>query len=501
MLNITRIPAPRVAIVDSETGIMSREWFRFFNNIYTIVGANLGVIQIENGGTGLSTLPTNGQLLIGDTTTGAYVLNTLSAALGVSVTNGAGTITIANTGVLSNAGGLGVSVSSATGDVTITNTGVLSTIAGTGISVSSATGDVTIANTGVLSFNAGTTGLTPNTATTGAVTLAGTLAIANGGTNSTATATAGGVGYGIGTAHAYTAVGTAGQVLTSAGVNVPTWTTPTTGTVTSVTGTAPVVSSGGTTPAISMAAATTSVNGYLTSTDWTTFNGKYSTGGALGTPSSGTVTNLTGTASININGTVGATTPTTGVFTTATANSFIPNLSTIPTNGMYLPAANSVGIATASTARVRIDASGNVGIATTPSAFRSSLVGFQVGYTGVIQAGASSEQVSLQSNSYGGPSVGVQNYVHTGSASQYIQGSGAHTWTTAASGSVDAAITFTTAMTLSSSSNLSVTGTISPRQATTAGAPAYVKGAIYFDTTLNKLRVGGATAWETITSV
>jgi hypothetical protein len=46
------------------------------------------------------------------------------------------------------------------------------------------------------------------------------------------------------------------------------------GTVTSVTGTAPVVSSGGNTPAISMAAATTSVDGYLTSTDWNTFNGK-----------------------------------------------------------------------------------------------------------------------------------------------------------------------------------------------------------------------------------
>ena len=46
------------------------------------------------------------------------------------------------------------------------------------------------------------------------------------------------------------------------------------GTVTSVTGTAPVVSSGGATPAISMAAATTSVNGYQTSTDWTTFNNK-----------------------------------------------------------------------------------------------------------------------------------------------------------------------------------------------------------------------------------
>jgi hypothetical protein len=42
---------------------------------------------------------------------------------------------------------------------------------------------------------------------------------------------------------------------------------------------------------------------------------------ALGTPSSGTVTNLTGTASININGTVGATTANTGAFTTLTSSS------------------------------------------------------------------------------------------------------------------------------------------------------------------------------------
>ena len=40
-----------------------------------------------------------------------------------------------------------------------------------------------------------------------------------------------------------------------------------------------------------------------------------------------------------------------------------------------------------------------------------------------------------------------------------------------------------------------------PVQYATASAPGYVKGGIYFDTTLNKLRVGGATAWETITSV
>ena len=83
--------------------------------------------------------------------------------------------------------------------------------------------------------------------------------------------------------------GTAGQVLTSAGTGAtPTWTTPTTGTVTSVTGTAPVVSSGGATPAISMAAANTSTSGYLTSTDWNTFNSK----------GSGTVTSVTGTSPI-----------------------------------------------------------------------------------------------------------------------------------------------------------------------------------------------------------
>jgi hypothetical protein len=44
------------------------------------------------------------------------------------------------------------------------------------------------------------------------------------------------------------------------------------------------------------------------------------------------------------------------------------------------------------------------------------------------------------------------------------------------------------------------TGLIYPVQAVTASAPSYVKGAMYFDTTLNKLRIGGATAWETVTS-
>jgi hypothetical protein len=51
--NITKIPAPRVPLVEERTGLISREWFRFFNNIYTISGgATLGITQIANGGTG-----------------------------------------------------------------------------------------------------------------------------------------------------------------------------------------------------------------------------------------------------------------------------------------------------------------------------------------------------------------------------------------------------------------------------------------------------------------
>ena len=131
------------------------------------------------------------------------------------------------------------------------------------------------------------------------------IALNRGGTNANLTAVNGGAVYSTGTALAISAAGTSGQVLTSSGAGAPTWTTPTTGTVTSVTGTAPVVSSGGATPAISMAAATGSVSGYLTSTDWTTFNNK----------GSGTVTSVAaltlGTTGTDLTSTVatGTTTP------------------------------------------------------------------------------------------------------------------------------------------------------------------------------------------------
>jgi hypothetical protein len=92
MPNITQIPAPRVTFLDERTGMISREWFRFLNNLYTIVGGGNGIIGVVNGGTGTDSVPTDGQLLIGDGT--GYVLNTLTQGTGIGVTNGAGSVAI-----------------------------------------------------------------------------------------------------------------------------------------------------------------------------------------------------------------------------------------------------------------------------------------------------------------------------------------------------------------------------------------------------------------------
>ena len=96
--------------------------------------------------------------------------------------------------------------------------------------------------------------------------IVGQVAIANGGTNSTATPTTNGIAYGTGTAYAFTAAGTTGQVLTATTSGAPTWAAPaTSGTVTSVSvatanGFAGTVATATTTPAITL---TTSVTGVL----------------------------------------------------------------------------------------------------------------------------------------------------------------------------------------------------------------------------------------------
>lgn len=107
-----------------------------------------GTLDVDNGGTG-QTSYTNGQLLIGNTTGNTLTKSTLTAGSGISITNGAGSITIASTG----------------GSGTVTS----------------------------VALSGGTTGLTVSGSpitTSGTITLAGTLAVANGGTGSTTAANA-----------------------------------------------------------------------------------------------------------------------------------------------------------------------------------------------------------------------------------------------------------------------------------------------------------------------
>jgi hypothetical protein len=125
-------------------------------------------IGIAYGGTGLTATPTNGQIDIGNGT--GFTRAALTAGTAISVTNGAGSITIANTGVTSAVAGTGIGVSAATGAVTITNSGVTSLTTSSGLSTNtSATGAVSVTNTGVTSNVAGT-GITVSGAT-GAVTI------------------------------------------------------------------------------------------------------------------------------------------------------------------------------------------------------------------------------------------------------------------------------------------------------------------------------------------
>jgi hypothetical protein len=220
-----------------------------------------GHVHIKPTGTGaVEIAPTNAgtmnNMVIGGTTplaiTGTTITGTSFVGSGASLTN------VVN----SLAASTGISVSGATGAVTVTNTApdqTVSIASGTGISATGTYPAFTITNTApdqTVALTAGT-----------GISTSGTYP------NFTITNTAPSSG----------------------------------GTVTSVTGTSPVVSSGGNTPAISMAAANTTTNGYLTSTDWNTFNGKSNTNGTVTSVAALTL----GTTGTDLSSTVatGTTTP------------------------------------------------------------------------------------------------------------------------------------------------------------------------------------------------
>ena len=106
MPNITQIPAPRVPLTESSSGLITTQWFRYFNNLNTILGSGTGITTPVFGGTGTNVIPTSGQLLIGNFG-GAYTVAYLTAGAGLFRTNGDGSLTvgISNTAVTAGAYG------------------------------------------------------------------------------------------------------------------------------------------------------------------------------------------------------------------------------------------------------------------------------------------------------------------------------------------------------------------------------------------------------------
>lgn len=162
------------------------------NQNTTGTAANVtGIVAVANGGTGLSSTPANGAIDIGNGT--GFTRTTLTAGTNVSITNGAGAITI---------------------NATDQFVGTVTSVSGTG-TVNGITLTGTVTSSGSLTLGGTLSGVSLTTQ------VSGTLPVANGGTNGTAAPTAGAVAYGTGTAYAFTGAGTAGQVLVSNGASAP----------------------------------------------------------------------------------------------------------------------------------------------------------------------------------------------------------------------------------------------------------------------------------------
>jgi len=181
-----------------------------------------------------------------------YVFITQPAGKAV-YSNGTNIVSADGTSLAPTYGGTGIT-SYATGDTLYASaTNVLSKLGiGTAGQVITSTGTApqwsTVSGVAVTTFSAGTTGLTPSSATAGAVTLAGTLITSNGGTGVTSY-TAGDITYyATGTALTKLGIGTAGKILSSSGT-APQWVDVSTVGVTTITfgstGLTPATATGG----------------------------------------------------------------------------------------------------------------------------------------------------------------------------------------------------------------------------------------------------------------
>jgi hypothetical protein len=134
--------------------------------------------------------------------------------------------------------------------------------------------------------------------------------------------------------------------------------------------------------------------------------------------------------------------------------------------GIFFPAADTIAFSEGGAEAMRLDASGNLGLGVTPSAWEASYKAFQFGAGSAFLAG----RVGSLQNRQVFLGIGASNngtnwlYTPTGVAiSYYAQIDGAHQWFNAPSGTAGNVISFTQAMTLDANGKLLI-GT------TTAGA-------------------------------
>ena len=88
-LNITNIPSSRVEVIDPRTGMISREWYRFFLNLFNLAGAGGNQTSLDDLQIGPPPQPSTGA---GTVTSVALALPSIMAVSGSPVTS-SGTLT------------------------------------------------------------------------------------------------------------------------------------------------------------------------------------------------------------------------------------------------------------------------------------------------------------------------------------------------------------------------------------------------------------------------
>ena len=190
--------------------------------------------------------------------------------------------------------------------------------------------------------------------------------------------------------------------------------------------------------------------------------------------------------SIVLDGTTGITTP--GLTNTGTET--LVNLTTTGNTTLGDASTDTLNVGNGGLIK---DASGNVGIGVTPSAWRSTFKALQILGTATLSSN-NNTTVYLGSNWYNNTS-NQDVYTVTGAAGIYAISGGQHLWYNAPSGTAGSVATFTQAMTLDASGNLAVGISSGYRTAASYNAFALngTTGSL-IDLYANSTRVGGIAA-------